>query len=54
MLVVHCPRHDSRVMLPLEAVEAVTRDSAGLRVSFSCTCGHRGEWHARRTPPPPA
>ena len=48
MLAVHCTHHQGRVMLPLDAVEALTPAADGVIVSFMCTCGHRGRWMSRR------
>jgi hypothetical protein len=37
----HCPRHGTRVLLPLDAIE-VTNTAAGIEVRWRCSCGHVG------------
>jgi hypothetical protein len=44
---IHCPRHGSRVMLTLDAVDSMTRHNGCLALTYTCTCGHRGQWHSR-------
>lgn len=47
MFAIHCPRHGSRVMLTLDAVDSMTRHNGCLALTYTCTCGHRGQWHSR-------
>ena len=37
----HCPRHGTRVLLSLDAIE-VTNTAAGIEVRWHCSCGHVG------------
>ncbi|HEV3402081.1 MAG TPA: hypothetical protein VG078_09705 [Acidimicrobiales bacterium] len=42
MLIIDCPRHDARVLLGLDSIEALVSTPGGIEVHWRCTCGERG------------
>lgn len=42
MFEIHCPRHRSRVLLGVHAIEALVNTPAGPVVHWHCYCGARG------------
>ncbi len=42
MFAPYCTGHGSRILLPLDAINAISRTAHGFRIDFTCTCGHRG------------
>jgi hypothetical protein len=51
MLSVHCPRHDSEVLLGNNRIRGIDRSDGRLIVRWECYCGHRGAHHCRVTNP---
>ncbi|HEX2023082.1 MAG TPA: hypothetical protein VHF00_00115 [Acidimicrobiales bacterium] len=47
MLIIECPRHDARVLLGLDSIEALVSTPEGTEVHWRCTCGERGVWVPR-------
>lgn len=45
MFAPYCPRHDSRILLFTENIDAIEKGEAGLTIRFHCTCGYRGIWN---------
>jgi hypothetical protein len=48
MFEVHCPRHQTRVLLANSAIRRITNTDAGLVVRWRCWCGHEGTLHTGR------
>ena len=45
MFSVHCPRHQSRVLLgPSDIVVIGPAPDGGFAIGYRCTCGHEGHW----------
>ena len=44
MLIIDCPRHDARVLLGLDSIEALVSTPDGIEVHWRCSCGERGVW----------
>lgn len=42
MFEVHCPTHDSRVLLTTRAILALEPTVAGIELRWRCWCGHVG------------
>lgn len=42
MFSVHCPRHDSDVLLGERHIESLRNTATGIEVRWTCSCGHRG------------
>jgi hypothetical protein len=51
MLSVHCPRHNSEVLLSNSRVRGIDQSDGGMTVRWECYCGHRGTHHRRITNP---
>ncbi len=42
MFAPYCTGHGSRILLSLDAINAISRTEHGFQIDFSCTSGHRG------------
>lgn len=51
MIAVFCDELSRRVLVGLDAVEAIQGDDGRLTVSYRCACGRRGEMFTGRNRP---
>jgi hypothetical protein len=54
MFALHCPRHQTRVLLGARSIDSVVNTDAGIVVHWHCHCGWRGTvltGHPRHTEP---
>ena len=42
MFAPYCTGHGSRILLSLDAINAISRTADGFQIDFTCTSGHRG------------
>jgi hypothetical protein len=55
MFTVHCPRHQSQVLLGPRAIEALVETTDGIALHWRCRCGARGtELTGRQSPATPS
>ena len=48
MFAPYCERHGGKVLLPLDAIDALAGDQDGMVVAFTCTCGQTGVWRPKQ------
>ncbi len=51
MLSVHCPIHNSEVLLSNSRILGIDHLDGNVTVRWVCWCGHRGSHHRRITSP---
>ncbi|HEV7762509.1 MAG TPA: hypothetical protein VGO78_26050 [Acidimicrobiales bacterium] len=51
MFSVHCPRHNSEVLLGNSRLRGIDQSDGRMTVRWECYCGHRGSHHRRTTNP---
>ena len=49
MFSVDCPQHGANVLLGLSDIRQIENTNAGIRVHYTCSCGHRGVWLTGKT-----
>lgn len=48
MFTVHCPDHDTMVLLGTRSIEDLHVTTNGIHLMYRCSCGHRGTWQTGR------
>lgn len=48
MFSVNCPQRGTRVLLGLSDIRGIDNTEFGVRVHYTCSCGHQGVWLPRR------
>jgi len=51
MLSVHCPRHDSEVLLGHDRIRGIDLSDGRMTVRWECYCGYHGAHHRRIATP---
>ncbi len=48
MFAIYCEGHRSHVLLSTNNITAIQKLAEGLKLTFVCICGHKGEWVVER------
>lgn len=44
MFSVECPQHGTMILLGISDIDLIENTARGIRVHYTCTCGHHGVW----------